>query len=434
MTRSFTVVVNDCDNPAFPNIRYVRSRSTQQAEPNYQVVFDRLVNGLPDRLTDRQLDWLNLLSWIFAADMICDRGEGDLDWDRSIDLFVPVRDPDFWSGLSASIQDVFGALTDDRLELHLVQETLPEDPPRTRSRPFPEVEGVALLSGGMDSFVGALSLIDASAAPFLFVSHSSSGAASQAQNKLRPTLRTLSPNSEFPLFTAQKLQNFPGNEGSQRSRSMLYLGAAATVAAALGTSTVYLNENGVLAVHLPMSEARIGSYSTRTASPQVLDDMEELASRALERPISIRNNLLRLTKPEVAKLAVQLGQEAILKETISCWSAGRTRRHCGYCAPCIMRRISCELHGIEDAEYDHDVFTDDVFVSQNPRAQDNLVHLGGLVRDFRTLDDFELELQYVEVFSGGSQLSASEALELHHRWADQAATVLSRYPVTARYV
>ena len=91
MTRQFTVVVNDCEAPALHNIRHVRSRNTDYGEANYHVVFDRLVNGLPDRLSARQMDWLETLSAIFAADMICDRGEGDLDWDRSIDLFLPIR-------------------------------------------------------------------------------------------------------------------------------------------------------------------------------------------------------------------------------------------------------------------------------------------------------------------------------------------------------
>lgn len=434
MSREFTVVVNDCASPALPNVRYVRSRETAQDEANYQVVFDRLVDRLPERLTDRQFDWLNLLSWIFAADMICDRGEGDLDWSRSINLFVPVRDPDHWSGLAASLQDVFGALTDDRLRLNFVQELDPEDPPRTRKKQFSQVQGVALLSGGMDSFVGALELVNAMKQPFLFASHSSSGAATQSQTSVRKVLRGISPDSEYPSFTAQKLQNFPGNEQSQRSRSMFYMGAAATVAAAIGVDTVYLNENGVLALHLPMSEARIGSYSTRTASPQVLDDMEALASAALETPIKFRNVLLGMTKPEVAELGASLGQVAALKDTISCWSAGRTRRHCGYCAPCIMRRISCELHGIPDAAYDHDIFTDEALLETNPRAKDNLVHLGGLISDFRQLDDFELELEYVEIFSGGSQIAGAEVLELHKRWVRQAHTVLSKYPLTARYV
>jgi len=435
MTRQFTVVVNDCETPALHNVRHVRSRNTDYGEANYHVVFDRLVNGLPDRLTARQMDWLETLTAIFAADMICDRGEGDLDWDRSIDLFLPARDPDFSASLASQLQDVFGSLTDDRLVLHFVPENDPTEPPRTRSNAFPSARAVALLSGGMDSFVGALSLVnDSPDSPYLFISHSSSGAASAAQASLRPILRGVSAVSEFPLFTAEKRQSFPTSEGSQRSRSLVYVGAAATVAAAMGIQDVFLNENGVLAIHLPMGEARIGSYSTRTASPQLLDDMAAVASAALEQPIRVRNVLLRMTKPDVAKLGADLGQGSALLETISCWSAGRTREHCGYCAPCMMRRISCELHGIPDADYRNDPFGDEVFVSQNPRAADNLIHLGGLVRDFRELDDFELELNYIEIFTGGTQMSASDALALHHRWADQAADVLGRYPASSRHI
>jgi 7-cyano-7-deazaguanine synthase in queuosine biosynthesis len=435
MTRPFTVVINDCATPPLHSIRHVRSRNTDHGEENYHVVFDQLVSGLPERLTARQQDWLETLAAIFAADMACDRGEGDLDWGRSIDLFVPVRDPEFSQSLASRLQDVFGSLTDDRLALHFVQETQPREAPRTRVIQFPAARGVALLSGGMDSFVGGLQLAhETPDTAVLFVSHSTSGAARASQKSLRPVLRGLSASSEFPLFTVEKRSNFPTSEGSQRSRSLLYVGAAAAIAAAMGIQDVYLNENGVLAIHLPMGEARIGSYSTRTASPQLLDDMAALASAALERPIRVRNLLLPLTKPEVARLGADLGHADTLPETISCWSAGRTREHCGYCAPCIMRRVSCELHGLPDASYANDALDDEVFLSQNPRAMDNLVHLGGLIRDFRERDDFELELEYVEVFNGGSQMSATEALALHRRWADQAAEVLGRYELSSQFI
>jgi 7-cyano-7-deazaguanine synthase in queuosine biosynthesis len=431
---TFTVVANDCEAPALHNVLHVRGRTTEFGEQNFRFRFDKLAAGLPDRLTDRQMDWLELLGFVYAADRACRRGEGDLDWVRSIELFVPMRDPEFWEQHATALQEIFGSLTDDRLVLHFRQEEVPADPPRQRREPFPAAAGIALLSGGMDSFVAALSLIQDSEQPLLFLSHSAGGATNTAQATLRPILSSLHPSCEFPLLTADTMREFPGQENSQRSRTLLYVAAAALVASASGLRDVYLNENGVMAIHVPMSEARIGSYSTRTASPQLLDDMGALASAVLGREIVVRNVLLNRTKPDVAELGVGLGFGDRLKDTVSCWSIGRTRQHCGYCAPCIMRRISCELHGIADVDYGADIFDDPVVTDTNPRAQDNVVHLCALITDFLERNDFELELDYVEIFNGGRQLSASEAVTLHRRWAEQAHAVISQHPVAAKYL
>ena len=67
--------------------------------------------------------------------------------------------------------------------------------------------------------------------------------------------------------------NFPGDEQSQRSRSFLFASTAALVAMAIGFEDVYVNENGIMAVHVPLTAARLGSFSTRTATPRVLDQM-----------------------------------------------------------------------------------------------------------------------------------------------------------------
>lgn len=431
-TRPFTVVINDGAQPSLPNVLNVRTRNTSYGSQNYRFTFERLFDGLPAPLNDLQMDWIELLGAIFAADMACRRGEGDLDWVRSIELFVPLRDPDYWAAYATRVQELFGSLTDDRLALHLVEDETPASPPRQRKQPFAPASSVALLSGGLDSFAGAAALLARDETPPLFLSHSASGAAATAQKKVRAVLGKAKP-TEFLLFSADKLleSGFPGDENSQRSRTLLYVGAAALVASALGLADVFINENGVMATHLPLSEARIGSYSTRTASPQILDEMAALSSDALQTPVAVRNLLIDRTKPEVVELAVGLGYGDSIKDTVSCWSIGRSRQHCGICAPCIMRKISCETHGVDDAPY-KDLVLDDPLVSDtNARAQDNLIHLCGFVRDFIDRDEFDLEIEYPEVFSGGRQLTPKAALDLHKRWAKQAEEVLRAHPISA---
>src|SRR6266511_1713686 len=85
---------------------------------------------------------------------------------------------------------------------------------------------------------------------------------------------------------------------------MLYMGIACLLATCLDLPGIYLNENGIMAINAPLTEARIGSYSTHTASPNIIRDFARLATTALGHKLSIRNILATYTKPEVVLHAV----------------------------------------------------------------------------------------------------------------------------------
>ena len=82
--RRYAVVVNDCATPGMPAIRQIRSRDTPHGQRNFTLRIDELVAGLPAQLGARQQDWIEILGHLFAIDMACERGQGDVDWSRSI--------------------------------------------------------------------------------------------------------------------------------------------------------------------------------------------------------------------------------------------------------------------------------------------------------------------------------------------------------------
>ena len=190
--RRYAVVVNDCAAPAVPAISYVRTVGTPYSGPNFTLRFDDLAEGLPRQLNDRELDWLDIVGHLFAIDVACDRGDGDVDWNRSIRAWLPVRDPAYWSGRRSEIAGIWTDLTDDDLEIHFEAALNPGAAPRMGTTPFPDHDGVALLSGGQDSFVGALDLISTGFTPLL-LSHSASGATNTAQAKVEEHLRGCMP-------------------------------------------------------------------------------------------------------------------------------------------------------------------------------------------------------------------------------------------------
>ena len=56
-------------------------------------------------------------------------------------------------------------------------------------------------------------------------------------------------------------------ENSQRTRSFLFLVLGALAARRAGhIEIVYLAENGQMAIHLPLTQGRIGAFSTHTAT------------------------------------------------------------------------------------------------------------------------------------------------------------------------
>lgn len=427
--RSYAVVVNDCAAPAQRGILDVRSRGTDYGTRNFSLRLDELAEGLPAQLDGRALDWLETLGHLFAIDMACERGAGDVEWARSISAWLPVRNPDYWEQQRPTIEGIWSDLTGDQITLTFVQDDQPNDPPRQARDAFRDHDCVALLSGGQDSFAGTLHLLDQGRKPLL-LSHSASGAVNSAQNAVKAIVRAVDPDLRRVKFGAGKARNsdFPGMESSQRSRTFLFVGAAAVIAARAGSGEVMLNENGVMALHLPLTAARIGSLSTHTASPPILARMAALASDVLATPVAVSNELIGLTKPEVVERAVDLGHGHHMDQTVSCWQIGRTSRHCGICAPCLLRRISCELHRSSDVAYDVDVF-DDAASLDDPRARDTLTHLISLVEDLTELTDVELELEYPELLSAAPALTLGQAVDLHRRWAAQASAVLFAHPV-----
>jgi hypothetical protein len=427
----FAVVVNDCAAPPVAGILPIRTRNTGYGEPNFTLRFDDLAHGLPAQLGSRELDWLEILGHLFAIDLACERGRGDLEWSRSIQAWLPVRDPDYWTPRRAAIEGIWTDLTDDELQLRFEQADDPAPPPRMGRNPYPEHDGVALISGGQDSFVGALDLISAGRR-LLLLSHTASGATNTAQSAVEEHLRGLDAGLVRMRLSARRRAQggFPGAESSQRSRTLLFVGAACVVAAAGGSCRVWLNENGIMAVHVPLTPARLGSLSTHTASPPILERMRALASEVLGAEVWVDNHIIGLTKPEVVGHACELGFAQQLRDTVSCWQIGRTHTHCGTCAPCLLRRISCETHDVPDVPYAADVF-DDPSAIDDPQARDNLAHLVSLVQDLQELSDLELEYEYPELISGEPALTLADTISMHRRWAQQAAGVLFAHPVPA---
>ncbi len=155
---------------------------------------------------------------------------------------------------------------------------------------------------------------------------------------------------------------------AQHLRSFLFLSVAAAVAIESRISTVYICENGPVALNPLFSEARV---NTRTAHPHVLGSFQALIKTVFGVELRIENPFAYLTKGEVTNILAREKQLTLLKQTSSCWSwfnvlvkakkkgiIGFKGNHDGDCLPCIHRRAAVDRAGLwaSDATYLEDVF------------------------------------------------------------------------------
>ena len=105
-----------------------------------------------------------------------------------------------------------------------------------------------------------------------------------------------------------------------------------------------------------------------------------------------------------------LGHAADVDKTVSCWSISHhSSTHCGYCSPCIMRRLACLAHGVDDVDYELDVLGDLTALDKDD-AKDTLVHFIQLADEFNTRTDFDLEMDHPEFINGASGLGLAGTL------------------------
>lgn len=293
-------------------------------------------------------DVLSIALSVVAADLAGHRDRSSDGWTREFDLDVAVTNPGLWDAQTALLEEMLGFLTTDRWRLHFVDRGVQPAPERNPS--FPEEDCVVLLSGGLDSFIGAVDLVVSGRRP-LAVSQLVRGDA-EVQRLLASQIGgglchlQLNHNAELPD---------PENPPSQRARSIIFLAYGVLAATALATyragNTVdlYVCENGFISLNPPLTSYRIGSLSTRTSHPFFLASFQRLVDAAGIH-VRIVNPYQYKTKGEMLR---ECRDQSILRkyahQTTSC---GRFRRfgqrHCGRCVPCLIRRAAFKKWGVPD--------------------------------------------------------------------------------------
>jgi 7-cyano-7-deazaguanine synthase in queuosine biosynthesis len=198
-----------------------------------------------------------------------------------------------------------------------------------------------LLSGGLDSLIGAIDLSSSGRKPIAVSNVVRGDGANQVAfaRAIGGGLRHLPLNhNDTPPWR---------KEESQRARSLIFLAFGVLAATALrayhdgAEVPFYVCENGFIAINPPLTGTRLGSLSTRTAHPEFLNRIREILGAAGLR-VRLTNPYEHMTKGEMMRgCANQALLKSLAAQSVSC---GRYRvfnyQHCGRCIPCHVRRAA----------------------------------------------------------------------------------------------
>ena len=324
----------------------------------------RSLSSLGLRPPAAAVDLVVLATLVTAGDTRVSRSRNGQDgWTREIDLYVPVADPELWTAAAPDVEYLLKFLTGDRWRVVFRARPrgvslIVSGAGRVRAT---RVDEVSLLSGGLDSFIGAIDLLSARRRP-LFVSHYWDGETASAQSRVVDALKRRFGDEDVRSVRVRvgfDRNNLPTGEkeDTQRGRSFLFYSLAALCAASLGQegAQVKIPENGLIALNVPADPLRLGPLSTRTAHPHFIARMGYFLER-IGVSVELVNPYRHSTKGEMVEVCRDGAfLQAEVGNSMSCSSPAKVRylemspRHCGYCVPCLIRRASLKKGlGISD--------------------------------------------------------------------------------------
>jgi 7-cyano-7-deazaguanine synthase in queuosine biosynthesis len=300
-------------------------------------------------------DLVRIAKAVYLADRRSPRRMAPDGWTRTIRLSIQLSAPDRWSDQQETdLGELLQLLTGDLWDVHVhggavSQPTLHDDLWAT---------DVALFSGGLDStaYAGQLASRLDGEKRALFITYDWNLQAPQRHvfseiKKMAPDRFRMIQTRLNPKARGRKL------DGTNRSRSLLFIATAVCVAAIQRVTRVAVPENGQLAINPALTPGRLSACSTRSVHPWTLHLINRLIID-VGGDVMVHNPFLGLTKGDVCREAHDAGLTLeTLQRTVSCGHPTTARAHdnpdyhCGHCFPCLVRRAG--LHVLLAGQPDH---------------------------------------------------------------------------------
>lgn len=288
---------------------------------------------------------------VAAAVEFCDRSlaRSKMTWGRRFSLRIPVHDPYRWSDKAVvrTLVEALNLLTGDdwNFEFYVHHEAMHE-PAQHRMDLPPEVEAVIAFSDGMDS--RAVAGIERRRLGHRLVCVRVGTAPNDVSRKERRQMLFAA------LPYAVRLDDGRNAESSARSRGFKFGVVSAIAAYLTNAPSAIMPESGQGALApalLPVGQA----YEDYRNHPVFTVLMEKFIAALFGHPIRYTFPRLWTTKAETLREFVDSCEDgAKWIGTRSCWQQSRqaavtgSRRQCGICAACILRRLSVHAAGLAE--------------------------------------------------------------------------------------
>lgn len=330
-------------------------------KPNINNDIDLIESILGKKIQPLVMDLYNIALTVYMSDLLIKRPSKTRG--RSISILISVSDKSKWDASKDDLVGTLRFLSGDNFAFHFIQ----GEPSKRFEFDEKNDRAVSLFSGGLDSFAGVKWLLDKGLKPIL-VSHCGQNQICAIQSSLAEKVN-LTCGQDLLLCQISARARFGGDrrakELTQRSRSFLYLSLGTLVSLEMGINRLFVFENGVLAINIPITQARIFG-NTRTTHPDFLARYNDLIRKIFSVEFKIENPFLYMTKGEVATILDFPGFRELIKQTITCSHLGLLRakgvktkhiKHCGVCLPCTLRRTALNQANLvsNDAKYYQDI-------------------------------------------------------------------------------
>ncbi|QQR69209.1 MAG: 7-cyano-7-deazaguanine synthase [Alphaproteobacteria bacterium] len=405
----------------------------QGKNKNVELKIEAISKAVMGNIPDELLDLLEIGAYVYCADQKASRGSEKLtdygsDWRRVMNFVIPVRNPALWNSdaLKSGLKETLGFLAGETYSFRFMQATQPMS---QLDRYFDFVDDpitpdeVALFSGGIDSFAGAVESIAGNNKRVALVGHHSANKVKSVQTNLINGLKAkgYAKNIQY-ISIGVRNSHEEAHEYTQRTRSFLFACLAMGVAHMYGKDRFSFYENGVVSLNLPITKDVLESRSTRTTHPRAINGFQEIFSNVLKKPVIVEHPFRWLTKAAVTRKIKQYGCEDLLGETNSCtrprsWTQGKN--HCGVCSQCIDRRF-----GILAAEMEQNDNADKYKIDLlcGVRSQDDAIVMAAsyvkFAQEFSTLTKERFVTEHPQLSSALSEFDGLSTLEAEQKIFD----------------
>lgn len=358
-----TINVQKPDYDLSSGLAAITIKDSQGGEAIINIDFKR-VSAFARLVNKEVLDFFFMTAAVYGIDRFVKRKNNSIDgWSRELSVTFPVHNTSKWVNVKTELEQLLSFLTGDywKIKFYKTQFNFPnKDLENEFSKTFSHVN---LLSGGLDSLIGALDFLKSKPNEnVLFVSHydSQMNGPRGDQRKLIEKLKKIYPNqfSYVPSLKVSLSETNRKRETTFRSRSILFIGIALLVSQAKQIPKIIIPENGTVSLNYPLSPSRRSSCSTRTTHPLVIEKVSYIW-KELGIQTYLCNPYEFKTKGEmVAECRDPLNLLQLIEDSNSCgkrghrshWTINPSASHCGVCMPCIYRQAAL-MGGQDKTEY-----------------------------------------------------------------------------------